>query len=169
MAEKTGDAQRRLLEDFLGYPFFVGAQSEASELFQPNPNRIAHAMRQMTGWRQITLDPGPFGVNPGPNRIAKYVLRQPHDLVCKRRILRRVLNCMSGERAAVADEVAQQSQFFPTHRVAVRALKNTRQRDVIADLQFIKAPPSGHRQELVIGGWLNLTPQRRRERGHPRR
>src|SRR5438270_5743553 len=155
MAEKAGDAQRRLLEDSLGYPFFIGAQSEDSKLFQPNPNRIAHTMSQMAGRGQINLDPCPFGMNPRPNRIAKYVLRQPHDLLCQRRILRCVLNCVSWERAAVADEVAQESEFFPTHRVAVWALENSRQRDVVALLQFIKTPPTGHCQELVIGGGSN--------------
>src|SRR6266566_7326732 len=155
MPQENRNTRERLVEHFRRYELLVRTQAEDSELFQPHANRIANAVSQVARRWQVDLYPRSFLMDPRSNRIAEHILRQRDDFLSKDWVFCRVLNRVCRKGAAVSNEMPEQPELRPRHRVAVWALENSRQRDVVAGLQLIKTPPTAHRQELVIGGCSN--------------
>src|SRR5438876_10966048 len=153
--EETCDSKSGLPEDFFRDALFVRTEPEGTEVFEPDSDWVAHAVGEMPCRRQINLDPGPLLMNPGSNRFAENFRREAYNLFGEGRVFGRVLNRVCWQSAAIADQVPKQSKLGVAHRVLVRALKNSRYRYVVIDLQLVQPAPPLHGQELVIGSGAN--------------
>jgi hypothetical protein len=77
------------------------------------------------------------------------------------------LDGVSGQRAAITDEEAQERKLIRAQIVAIRTWKLARHREVIARLKVIQSMPTVDRQELVVGGRPNGAPKLRCQAEHP--
>src|SRR5438067_540926 len=92
-------------------------------------------------------------------RVSEYLFCERDDFFRKCRIFRRVLDGVPGQRASVADEVSQQTEFRARHGVLFRTMQKARQGDMVAEFELVEASPAVHRQELVVGGRTYVSAQ----------
>src|SRR4029077_7611756 len=109
VAQEESDPQCRLLEYFQRHALLVGAEAKGPQFFEPDPHRIAYSMCEMAGWRQVHLDPRPFGLDSRTYRIPEKLFGEVYNCLGQDQIVGRVLDRVGRQRAAVSDEVSQQA------------------------------------------------------------
>src|SRR5438034_5477010 len=118
------------------------AQAEHVELVEPLCHRIPDTVRQSARRGQVDLVPGALPGDPRLYGIAEHIRRQRGHELGEVAVLGRVLNDMSWQRAAVADEVAQERNFRLGHRRFAPALSPTRQRNARTWAEVVEATPT---------------------------
>src|ERR1051326_2193121 len=105
MTQERRDAPRTLREPALGHALLPRPQTEDAERVEPLGDWIPHTMGQVTGRRQVDLVPAAFRVDARRDLRTENVIGEQRDHARELAILRRVLNRVSRQGAAVADEV----------------------------------------------------------------
>ena len=135
----------RLGEDLVGDPLLVRPQTEDSQLVEPGRNRIALPVGQTLSRRQVNLIPAALLAHPRPDGPPEYLSRQVGDALGELALVGRVLNRVARQRAAIADQVAEQRQFVVAHAGDPGTTQIARHGDRLSLAQLIQALPTTNR------------------------
>src|SRR6266851_7174394 len=109
-----------------------------------------HPMSQVVSWRQIDLVPISFFVNTWCHRSTENCSRQTSHSFSQFQFMGSILNSMTRQCAAIADEMTKQCQFLVAHGGLYRAGQLARQGNVHSNRKRIEALPAVYSQELVV-------------------
>src|SRR6266508_529634 len=160
------DAPRALPEDAIRDSLLPRPQAEDAELVEQNGHGIAHAVRQPSRGREVDLVPRALAGDTGSNPVAEDVLGQRGDQAGQLAIPSRVLNRVTRQRAAVADQMSQEREFRVAHRLAFGPGKRARYRNAHAGCQIVEPPPAVKGEKLVVARRADLASEMRSELEH---
>src|SRR6266852_8785843 len=109
-----------------------------------------HPMSQVVSWRQIDLVPISFFVNTWCHRSTENCSRRTSHSFSQFQFMGSILNSMTRQCAAIADEMTKQCQFLVAHGGLYRAGQLARQGNVHSNRKRIEALPAVYSQELVV-------------------
>src|SRR2546428_7107508 len=139
-----------LREDPLRHTLAPRATSEDAEFVEPSRDRVADAMRQSSRRREVDLKPTALTHNARCDLVAEDVLGEGRDHSGELAVASRVLDRMPRERAAVADQVAEQREFVVAHRLALRPGQPARNGNPHLRREVVEPSPTVEREELVV-------------------
>src|SRR5579875_203383 len=159
VAQEAGDPLGWLAEDLLWHTLLIRAQAKHAKLIEPGRNGITLVMGQALAGRQIDLIPLALRRDARCHRVAKDIPCQLRHRFGQQWFACSVLDNMARECAAIADQVAQQRQFFVAHRRLGWPWQCAGKREAHTWGQFVESAPAPDGEELVVGRRADAAPK----------